>query len=73
MALTTLAVAQLTANLNPLYMALGNPTLRACFPAGREVQYPVDDIRQAIAETEDAIREVSAQNQQIDAGGPPAW
>ena len=38
-------------------MALGNPTLRARFPDGREVQYrTVDDIRKAIAETEDAIR-----------------
>jgi len=62
MALTTLTVAQLTANLNALYMALGNPLLRARFPDGREVQYRiVDDIRKAIAETEDAIREASAQ------------
>ena len=62
MALTTLTVAQLTSNLNALYMALGNPTLRARFPDGREVQYrTVDDIRKATAETEDAIREASAQ------------
>ena len=62
MSLTTLTVVQLTANLNALYMALGSPTLRARFPDGREVQYrTVDEIRKAIAETEDAIRASGAQ------------
>ena len=62
MSLTTLTVAQLTTNLNALYMALGSPTLRARFPDGREVQYrTVDEIRKAIAETEDAIRAAGAQ------------
>ena len=64
MPLNTLTVAQLTANLNALYMALGNPTLRARMPDGSEVTFrSVDEIRKAIAEVEDAIREAGSTGQ----------
>jgi len=70
MALTTLTVAQLTSNLNALYMAWGNPTLRARFPDGREVQYrTVDDFGKAIAETRRHPGGQRAEDQQIDARG----
>ena len=58
-----LTVAQMTANLAALQMALGNPVMDARFPDGKVIRYrSVDDIKKAIAEVEDDIREASGQS-----------
>jgi len=60
-ALNTLTVAQLVANLNALYSALGNPAASAHMPDGSSVTFrSIDDIKKAIAETEDAIRQAGS-------------
>ena len=58
--MVALTIGQLQANLAALQMALGNPVMEARFPDGKVVRYrSVDDIRKAIAEVEDDIRELS--------------
>jgi hypothetical protein len=57
-----LTLQQLQANLDAINQALGNPTLKARFPDGREVTYrSVDELRKAKAEIEEDIRELSGQ------------
>ena len=57
-----LKLQQLQANLDAINQALGNPTLKARFPDGREVTYrSVDELRKAKAEIEEDIRELSGQ------------
>lgn len=58
---TTLTSAQLTANLNALYTALGSGVLRAKMPDGSEVEYrSVADIQKAIEQTGDALRQIGS-------------
>jgi hypothetical protein len=55
-----LTLAQLQANLDAVNSAIGDPTLRARFPDGREVQYrTIDELRKAKGEIEEDIREMS--------------
>jgi hypothetical protein len=55
---TNLTLAQLVAGRDALITALTSPTLSAHMPDGGSVTFrSVDEIRKAIAEIEDAIRE----------------
>jgi hypothetical protein len=55
-----LTLAQLQANLDAINTAIGDPTLRARFSDGREVQYrSIEELRKAKAEIEEDIRELS--------------
>ena len=55
-----LTLAQLQANLDAINTAIGDPTLRARFSDGREVQYrSIEELRKAKAEIEEDIREMS--------------
>jgi hypothetical protein len=55
-----LTLAQLQAKLDAITTAIGDPTLRARFPDGREVQYrSIDELRKAKAEIEEDMRELS--------------
>ena len=57
-----LTISQLQANLDAINQALGNPTLKARFPDGREVTYrSVDELRKAKAEIEESIRQASGK------------
>ena len=57
-----LTIQQLQAHLDAVNQALGNPTLKARFPDGREVTYrSVDELRKAKAEIEEDIRVLSGQ------------
>jgi hypothetical protein len=62
MVLTTLTIQQLTAFLNNLYGALGNPTEEVRRPDGTMIRFrTVAEIRKAIAEVEDTIRSMGSE------------
>ena len=57
-----LTIQQLQANLDAVTQAIGGPTLKVCFPDGREVTYrSMDELLKAKATIEEDIRKTSGQ------------